>query len=353
MKASLSDLKPFYTTENGKAYLGDSLELLKTIDGGSIDLICTSPPFALLRKKSYGNVEAQEYVEWFLQFAREFKRIIKPEGSIVIDIGGTWIKGQPVRSLYHFELVLKLCKPESEGGCGLNLAQELFWYNPAKLPTPAEWVTVRRVRVKDAVNTVWWLSPSPNPKASNRRVLKRYSDSQLQLMKNGYKAKLRPSEHQISTKFNVDNGGAIPSNLIADTDYENSIGEPVNLISASNTSSNDIYQRRCREEGIMPHPARFPHALPEFIINLCTEEGDTVLDPFAGSNTTGAVAERLNRKWIALELNEDYLRGSKFRFPELDPKQRELKIENAGDTPENGNKQANQQDLFSITTNGN
>jgi site-specific DNA-methyltransferase (cytosine-N4-specific) len=312
---------PYYTTENGSAYLGDSLELIKKIDDQSIDLICTSPPFALLRQKSYGNVEAAEYVEWFMQFAREFKRVIKPEGSIVIDIGGTWIKGQPTRSLYHYELVLRLCKPEELDGCGLNLAQELFWYNPAKLPTPAEWVTVRRVRVKDSVNTVWWLSPSTNPKASNRRVLKPYSDSQIHLMKNGYKAKLRPSEHQISTKFNIDNGGAIPSTLIPDADFENQIGAPVNLIAASNTSSMDVYQRRCREEGIKAHPARFPQALPEFIINLCTEEGDTVLDPFAGSNTTGAVAERLKRKWIAFELNENYLRGSQFRFPELDPNQ--------------------------------
>ena len=149
-------------------------------------------------------------------------------------------------------------------------------------------------------------------------------------MKNGYKAKLRPSEHQISTKFNIDNGGAIPSNLIPDVDFEDQIGDPVNLISASNTSSNDIYQRRCREEEIKPHPARFPNALPEFIINLCTEEGDIVLDPFAGSNTTGAIAERLKRKWIAFELSEDYLKGSKFRFPELDPKQDKYVSQNRG-----------------------
>jgi site-specific DNA-methyltransferase (cytosine-N4-specific) len=358
-------LTPYYSTNNGSTYLGDSLEMMKQIDASSIDLICTSPPFALLRKKSYGNVEAEEYVEWFLEFAREFKRILKPEGSLVIDIGGTWIKGQPVRSLYHYELVLRLCKSEKDGGCGLNLAQELFWYNPAKLPTPAEWVTIRRVRVKDAVNTIWWLSPTTNPKASNRRVLKPYSDSQIKLMKNGYKAKLRPSEHQISTKFNNDNGGAIPSTLVASSefesrigepvnvvpDYENEIGEPVNLVAASNTSSMDIYQRRCREEGIKPHPARFPHALPEFIINLCTEEGDVVLDPFAGSNTTGEVAERLNRKWIAFELNEDYLLGSKFRFPELDSKQNKIKLVNEHEDKNGKALDINQQNLFSLTTN--
>jgi len=313
--------EPYYSTEYGSAYLGDSLEYNKGLKSHSIDLICTSPPFALLRKKQYGNVSSQEYIEWFMQFAREFKRVIKPEGSIVIDIGGTWIKGQPTRSLYHYELLIELCKAEAAGGAGLYLAQELYWYNPAKLPTPAEWVTVRRIRVKDAVNTVWWLSLSINPKANNKKVLKPYSEAQQGLMRNGYKAKLRPSEHQISTKFNVDNGGAIPPNIIKDSEVSEEIGQPVNVISASNTSSNDIYLRRCREANINPHPARFPNALPEFIINLCTEEGDIVLDPFAGSNTTGFIAEKLNRKWLAFELNEEYLKGSKFRFPELDPKQ--------------------------------
>lgn len=335
----LKGLQPFYSTKKGNAYLGDSLELLRKLPAQSIDLICTSPPFALLRQKSYGNVTSHEYVEWFMQFAHEFKRIIKPTGSVVIDIGGSWVKGLPVRSLYHFELVLELCKPTSEGGTGFYLAQELYWYNPAKLPTPAEWVTVRRVRVKDAVNTVWWLSPTPNPKANNRRVLKPYSSAQRVLMRDGYKAKLRPSEHQISTKFDVDNGGAIPPNIIESEDTEK-IGEPVNLVAASNTSSNDIYQRRCREEGIKPHPARFPKALPEFIIGLCTEEGDLVLDPFAGSNTTGSTAEKLLRKWLSFEISEEYLEGSKFRFPALDPAQKmELKV------PSNDNSEP----LFSLT----
>jgi DNA modification methylase len=334
-KNALSAVPAFYSTKYGSAYLGDSLDLLKKVRDESIDLICTSPPFALLRQKSYGNVTSHEYVEWFLQFAREFKRVIKPTGSVVIDIGGSWIKGLPVRSLYHFELVLELCKPVSEGGCGFYLAQELYWYNPAKLPTPAEWVTVRRVRVKDAVNTVWWLSPTPNPKANNRGVLKPYSSSQQILMRDGYKAKLRPSEHQISTKFDIDNGGAIPPNIIQE-DNADRIGEAVNVVAASNTSSNDIYQRRCREEGIKPHPARFPNALPEFIIGLCTEERDLVLDPFAGSNTTGFVAERLNRRWISFEISEEYLLGSKFRFPEIDRAQRTQQKEQKEKTLKSG-----------------
>ncbi len=312
----IADLTSFYSTELGSAYLGDSLKLLDYIDDKSVDLICTSPPFALLRKKAYGNVHATQYIEWFMKFAVKFARILKPEGSLVIDIGGTWIKGSPVRSLYHYELLLKLCSPLDEGGCGFNLAQELYWYNPAKLPTPAEWVTVRRIRVKDSVNTVWWLSLSEFPKASNRNVLKPYSQAQKNLMKNGYKPKLRPSEHEISDKFANDNKGAIPPNLIDGANESDDIGDPVpvNVISAANTSSNDQYLRLCRKYEFKPHPARFPKALPEFIVGLCTDKDDLVLDPFAGSNMTGYVAESMGRRWIAFDEVQEYLEASRFRF---------------------------------------
>jgi len=246
-----------------------------------------------VRKKDYGNVESHEYVDWFKQFGVEFKRLLKPSGSLVIDIGGAWIPGQPTRSLYHFELVIMLCRE-----VGFYLAQEFFWWNPSKLPSPAEWVTVRRIRAKDAVNCVWWLSPTPWPKASNRRVLAPYSDAMKGLLKNGYRAKLRPSGHDISDKFSRDNGAAIPPNLIA----------------IPNTESNSYYLRYCTEHEIKPHPARFPAALPEFFIRMLTERGDMVLDPFAGSCVTGEVCERLKRKWACVEMREDYLKGALGRF---------------------------------------
>ena len=288
--------EPFYTTQYGAAYVGDALTYMRQMERGTVDLIVTSPPFALKRKKEYGNVTAEDYVPWFLDFAVEFHRILKDSGSLVIDIGGTWMKGQPTRSLYHFELLIALCKT-----LGFHLAQEFYWYNPSKLPSPAEWVTVRRIRVKDAVDPVWWLSKTPNPKASNWRVLKPYSDSMKKLLKHGYKAKLRPSGHDISENFAKDNKGAIPSNLL----------------SLANTDSNSAYLRECRKRGIKPHPARFPQGLPEFFIKFLTEPGDLVVDPFAGSNVTGEVAERLERQWLSFDLVEDYLEASKFRFPAL------------------------------------
>lgn len=284
---------PFYKTKLGSAYVGDSLQLLKLIPDESIDLIFTSPPYALHFKKEYGNVEKSEYVEWFLKFAIEFKRILKSSGSFFLNIGGSYEKGHPVRSLYQFRLLIKLID-----NIGFFLAQELFWHNPARLPVPAQWVTVSRQRVKDSVEYLFWLSKSERPKASNIGVLIPYSRDMERLLKKGYKIKERPSGHKITDKFNRDCGGAIPSNLIE----------------CGNNSSNDAYIKSCESVGIKPHPARFPWNLPEFAIKLTTDEGDVILDPFAGSNVTGEVAERLNRKWIAFEVEKKYLEGSKFRF---------------------------------------
>ena len=283
----------FFKTEFGRMYLGDALEFTHSMEDHSVDLIMTSPPFGLVRKKDYGNVDADQYLDWFRPFAKEFRRVLKNSGSMVIDIGGSWIPGQPTRSLYHYELLIMLCKE-----FGFHLAQEFFWWNPSKLPTPAEWVNIRRIRVKDAIDCLWWLSPTPWPKASNRRVLVPYSDSMKGLLKNGYNAKLRPSGHDISAKFSVNNGASIPPNLIA----------------IANTESNSIYLRLCKENGIKPHPARYPADLPEYFIRMLTDQDDLVFDPFAGSCVTGEVAEKLKRRWICCELIEEYLKGALYRF---------------------------------------
>jgi DNA modification methylase len=307
---SVINLNPYYTQTFGAIYLGDSIELIRLIDDDSINLILTSPPFALTRKKEYGNECAEKYIEWFLPFAREFKRVLAEDGSFVLDLGGAYLPGNPVRSIYQYELLVRLCKE-----LGFYLAQEFYHYNPSRLPTPAEWVTVRRIRVKDSVNTVWWLSKTPHPKADNRKVLKPYSESMKHLLKKGYKAKLRPSGHDISDKFQKDNQGAIPPNLLE----------------IANTESNTAYFKRCKEAGTKPHPARFPQGFAEFFVKFLTDAGDVVLDPFAGSNTTGFVAECLKRRWIALEINEDYVIGSRYRFEDGG---RDLTTEDAKDAEE-------------------
>ena len=286
--------KQFFRTDLGRIFQGDSLGLMhKILKPESVDLIMTSPPFGLVSKKSYGNEDADRYLKWFRPFAEGFRKILKKSGSLVIDIGGSWKVGTPTRSLYHFDLLIMLCRE-----FGFHLCQEHYWWNPAKLPAPAEWVNVRRVRVKDAVNCIWWLSPTPWPKANNRRVLAPYSDSMLDLLENGYDAKLRPSGHNISEKFSRNNGGSVPPNLLA----------------VANTESNSRYQDYCREKGLPIHPARYPTTLPEYFIRFLTEPGDVILDPFAGSCVTGEAAEYNLRRWMCCEISKPYLEGALSRF---------------------------------------
>ncbi|MDE3066001.1 MAG: site-specific DNA-methyltransferase, partial [Verrucomicrobiota bacterium] len=209
--------------------------------------------------------------------------------------GGAYRRGSPTRSLYQFELLIRLCRE-----LGFYLAQECYHYNPTRLPTPAEWVTVRRIRLKDSINVVWWLSKSQHPKSDNRKVLLAYSDAMRDLLKRQtYNAGRRPSEHDISpTSFLTNNGGAIAPNVLA----------------LANSDSNSGYIRRCKENNLQLHPARFPVEFAEFFIRFLTDEHDMVLDPFGGSGSTGEAAERLGRYWITMEINEEYVRGSQMRF---------------------------------------
>jgi len=228
---------------------------MSVLPSETVDLVMTSPPFPLLRKKAYGNEDEAAYADWFLPFAEQVKRVLKPRGSFVLELGNVWLKGLPVLSLYHYELVLRLCREQ-----GWSIAQEFAWFNPAKLPSPAEWVCRRRIRVKDSVSHLWWLAKTPEPKAN-------WEDERL-----------------------------------------------TNLLRIANTESNTQYLRICRELSLQPHPARFPAALPQFFIEGLTGPNDIVLDFFAGSNTTGYVAEQQGRYWLAFEQHQPYLATSSFRF---------------------------------------
>jgi DNA modification methylase len=285
-----------YRTSHGEAWAGDSLELLRALPDNSINLCMTSPPFALQRQKEYGNLDQHQYIDWLAEFAALVLQKLTPDGSFVLDLGGAYQKGVPVRSLYNFRIPIRFCDD-----LGFFLAEDFYWHNPAKLPSPIEWVNKRKMRVKDSVNTVWWFSKTAWPKADISKVLTPYSDRMKKLLadpESFYTPKGRPSGHDIGAGFARDNGGAIPSNLLQ----------------ISNSDSNGSYLRGCKTVGIKAHPARFPAKLPEFFIKMLTAPGDTVIDIFAGSNTTGVVAEGLGRKWKAFELSREYLAASTFRF---------------------------------------
>ncbi len=321
-----------YFTQFGRAYVGDAKELLGSLDESSVDLIITSPPFALQRKKEYGNKEQDEYVDWLVEYGHLAFRVLKDTGSLVLDLGGAYKKGRPVRSLYNYRALIRLCDD-----CGFNLAEEFFWHNPAKLPSPIEWVNKRKIRVKDSVNTVWWLSKTDFPKADVRKVLTPYSERMKKLLRDPgsfYRPKKRPSGHNVSKNFSTDNGGAIPPNLLQ----------------LPNTDSNSQYLRLCKELSIKRHPARFPGKLPEFFIKFLTDEGDLVLDIFAGSNTTGKVAETKRRHWLACDLDRSYVAASALRFFEhpLSHRQRRIfaELSQGSNLPVDLRGAATQPDLF-------
>jgi site-specific DNA-methyltransferase (cytosine-N4-specific) len=289
-----------YKTALGRAVWGQSQDVLqrpkykKHLDQ-KVDLIFTSPPFPLNRKKKYGNEQGDAYVNWLASFAPLLKTTLRPQGSIVLELGNAWEAGRPVMST----LALKALLAFLERG-GLTLCQQFVWHNPARLPSPAQWVNVERIRVKDAYTHLWWMAAIDRPYADNRQVLTKYSESMERLLKTQkYNTGPRPSEHHIGkTSFLKNNSGAIPSNLIT----------------LSNTQASSKYLNYCRAQHLQPHPARMPSGLADFFIKFLTKPGMLVLDPFAGSNTTGAAAEHLGRRWFAIEANESYIEGSRGRL---------------------------------------
>lgn len=316
-------MKLFYSTELGSFFLGSSLEVL-TADQtkkykGKVNLIITSPPFPLNNKKKYGNEVGEEYKKWFKSLTPIFNELLTDDGSLVIEIGNAWEPERPIQSTLHLECLFEMTKQE---GSELRLIQEFICYNPAKLPSPAQWVTVNRLRTVDSYTHVWWLSKTDYPKADNRKVLRPYSKSMKSLLKRqSYNSGMRPSEHKISeTGFLKDHGGSIAHNFfeLEALDDNRDVRLPHNVMSFSNVSSNDSFMRKCKENGIKPHPARMHKGIVNFFIEFLTDEHDLIFDPFGGSNTTGYCAELKNRNWFAIEASENYAEQSTLRFNEQD-----------------------------------
>lgn len=311
-----------YKSNRGVLVRGNSIELLQNDNElsklkGKVNLIVTSPPFPLNNKKQYGNEKGEEYKDWFIKLAPIFSDLLTDDGSLVIEIGNAWESERPVQSLLHLECLLGMVKHPK---ANLRLIQEFICYNPSKLPSPAQWVTVNRLRTVDSYTHVWWIAKNDFPKADNSKVLRPYSKSMEQLLKRqSYNSGKRPSEHQISEKgFLKDNGGSIAHNFFEmdALDEKRDVRLPHSVLSFSNTNSNGYFLKTCRERKIIPHPARMSGGLVNFFIQFLTDDGDLVLDPFSGSNTTGYCAEKLNRKWVSFEVKEDYIDQAILRFSE-------------------------------------
>jgi len=314
-----SELNSEHRSEAGVAYrtgfgsmihgsIEDALQSTPVSEhAGAVQLVLTSPPFPLNRKKKYGNKDGQAYIDWLADTCSLLGDLLTDDGSLVIEIGNAWEPGKPVMSTLALRALLEVVERS-----GFQLCQQFVCHNPARLPSPAQWVNIERIRVKDAFTHVWWMSRTDRPKANNRNILTEYSDAMRKLFTSGkYNAGSRPSEFHIGEQsFFTNNGGAIPPNALTQDHLSN-------FLTAANTSSNDDYLRYCREHEIEIHPARMHPGLVEFFIRFLTDEGDWVMDPFAGSNTTGATAEALGRHWLCVEQQSDYVEGSKGRFDNL------------------------------------
>lgn len=292
-------IKKTFSTKLGAAYNASIEDFLESKEGealqGKVQLIFTSPPFPLVVPKKYGNKIGEDYLNWMADLSPKLSKLLKPNGSLVIEIGNAWDKGVPTMST----LPLKTLMAVAETG-ELKICQQMIWHNTAKLPGPATWVNIKRERITDSFTHIWWYSPSDHPKASNTRVLQPYKGGMVKLLKNQkYNSGSRASGHNISkTGFLKQNKGAIPSSAIL----------------MANTAVDRNYSAWCKKEGIDLHPARMPIGLADFFIKFLSTPGDIVFDPFGGSCTTGKSAEDLKRKWICTEQNSEYLRGAKGRF---------------------------------------
>jgi DNA modification methylase len=310
--------KKAHGTSLGSFFCGDALRILQSRSlrayRGKINLIFTSPPYPLNEKKTYGNLKGEAYLNWIGRAAAVFRELLAPDGSLVVEIGNSWEPGRPIQSLLTVQALMSFLGQDSRE---MRLCQQFVCYNPSRLPSPAQWVTVEKIRVTDSFTHVWWLSKIDRPKADVRRVLRPYSREMEQLLKRGsYNSGRRPSQHVVSANgFNVNNGGSIAHNFF-ETEAIDPAREPrlPNAFSFGNTDSTSHFNKACKAAGITPHPARMPPGLPAFFIEFLTEPGDTILDPFAGSNTTGYIAEKLGRRWLSVEIEEGYAFQAKLRL---------------------------------------
>jgi len=288
-----------YETPNGTALWATAEAAAGVIADNSINLIFSSPPYALHRPKQYGNLTGSSYIQWLVNLGREWRRMLVSDGSLVLNFGHAWLPGQPCQSEYQERILIAFLDELK-----LHLAQRLTWFNPAKLPvTP--WVTQHRIRLNTADESILWFGKSPTPFASTRELLRPYSAEHKRRMAIGKVSRQgSPSgqwagKHSAGTNRFVDCGGSIPKSVLV----------------ASNSRANDEYLRGCRDLGLPINGARMPEEMADMIIKLTTREGDVVLDSFAGSNVVGKKAEQLGRRWIASDASLSYLAGSALRFP--------------------------------------
>lgn len=250
--------------------LGDCQEVLKSISDDSVDLVFTSPPYADQRKTTYGGIKTDEYVDWFLPISEELLRVLKPSGTFVLNIKEKVVNGE--RSTYVLELILEMRKQ------GWLWTEEFIWHK--KNSYPGKWPN----RFRDSWERLLQFNKSKKFNMYQETVMVPMGDWAKGRLKNLSEKDKQRDNSQVGSGF----GKNISNWLARDMAY------PTNVLHLSTECNNKN------------HSAAFPEALPEWFIKLFTKEGDTVLDPFAGSGTTNIVAQKMFRNSIGIEIHKQY-----------------------------------------------
>ena len=263
-----------------KIIQGDNREILKSFPENSVDLIFTSPPYADRRKQTYGGVKPEEYVEWFLPISEQLLRVLKPTGTFVLNIKEKAEKGE--RSTYVIELILALRKQ------GWFWTEEFIWHK--KNSYPGKWSN----RFRDSWERLLQFNKN--------RKFNMYQDAVKVPVGDWAKSRLKNLSETDKSRDNARNGSGFGKNV--SNWLERETVYPTNVLHLSTECNNKN------------HSAAFPDALPEWFIKLFTQEGDTVLDPFAGSGTTLRVAQNLNRNSVGIEIVPEYVSMIETQFEE-------------------------------------
>lgn len=273
----------------------DALKGMQDLDSDSVDLIFSGIPYPTTLRA--GGVEFDSYTDWLLPFAKEMYRILKPSGSCVIishnqtkKIIDTWI----------YEVVLSLTKDVK-----FSLLQDFYWVKPN---TPPSGMVSSYKRCRSIVEMIFWYGKDPDgTKVDTQKVLREYHSHINTLVK--------IASYQKNIKETTIDKNSISPIAINKYDLHNDkVGStPFNAIVGSPISHKDPIYDIMKSSGI-EHPGRHPEFISEFFIKMLTDPGDIVLDPFVGSGATVTAAKKLGRKYIGLDISEDYVKLADMRL---------------------------------------